>query len=190
MTGLFDKVGITTETIERGKNSGLFSSSGKFTDSQREVVKKMMEDMYGQFTDEGREGSPHAGREAPRSWPAAACTRVGRPRRTAWSIELGTLHDAMAEAKKLAGLDADAEVTDRSVCPSRPTSSSPSSATWMPKRKRESAKALDQRGAVNWSTIAAACGHRLRAVFDRPVAFMMPFELDITVISTSNCVAA
>src|SRR4029077_12305306 len=50
MTGLFNKVGITTETIERGKNSGLNSSTGKWTDSQRDVIKKMMEDMYGQFT--------------------------------------------------------------------------------------------------------------------------------------------
>ena len=40
MTGLFNKVGITTETIERGKNSGLFSSSGKFTDSQRDSSRK------------------------------------------------------------------------------------------------------------------------------------------------------
>src|SRR6185369_15380613 len=56
MTGLFNKVGITTETIERGKNSGIFSSSGKFTDSQREVVKKMMEDMYGQFTAKAAKG--------------------------------------------------------------------------------------------------------------------------------------
>jgi protease-4 len=56
MTGLFGKVGITTETIERGKNSGIFSSSGKFTDSQREVVKKMMEDMYAQFTSKAAKG--------------------------------------------------------------------------------------------------------------------------------------
>src|SRR3954447_2752977 len=56
MKGLFDKVGITTETIERGKNSGLFSSSGKFTDSQREVVKKMMEETYDQFTSKASQG--------------------------------------------------------------------------------------------------------------------------------------
>ena len=74
--GLYDKVGITTETIERGKNSGLFSSSGKFTDSQREVVKKMMEDTYGQFTDEGRRGPQDAGRKAPR---AGRRPRLHRP---------------------------------------------------------------------------------------------------------------
>ena len=56
MKGLYDKIGITTETIERGKNSGMFSSSGKFTDSQREVVKKMMEDIYEQFTDKAAKG--------------------------------------------------------------------------------------------------------------------------------------
>ena len=56
MTGLYEKLGITTETIERGKNSGIFSSSGKFTDSQRDVVKKMMEDTYDQFTEKAAKG--------------------------------------------------------------------------------------------------------------------------------------
>ena len=45
-----------TETIERGKNSGLFGSSGKWTDSQRTVVKAMMEDIYDQFTSKAAEG--------------------------------------------------------------------------------------------------------------------------------------
>ena len=109
MTGLFNKVGITTETIERGKNSGIFSSSGKFTDSQRDVVKKMMEDMYGQFTSKAAKG---------RNMPVEKLAKLaggrvytGRQAKENGLIdELGTLHDAVAEAKKLAGLDASTEV--------------------------------------------------------------------------------
>ena len=54
--GLYDKLGITTETIERGRNSGIFGSSGKFTESQRAVVTEMMEDIYDQFTTKAAEG--------------------------------------------------------------------------------------------------------------------------------------
>ena len=109
LTGLYDKLGITTETIERGKNSGLFSSSGKFTDSQREVIKKMMEDTYDQFTEKAAKG---------RKMPldklrelAGGRVYTGRQAKENGLVdELGTLHDAVIEAKKLAGLEADAEV--------------------------------------------------------------------------------
>ena len=50
MTGLFNKVGITTETIERGKNSGIFSSNSKFSDSEREAITANMQDVYRLFT--------------------------------------------------------------------------------------------------------------------------------------------
>src|SRR4029079_3597706 len=53
---LYEKLGVTTETIERGKNAGLFASSGKFTDSQREGIKKMMEETYDQFTSKASQG--------------------------------------------------------------------------------------------------------------------------------------
>ena len=114
INGLYDKIGITTETIERGKNSGLFSSSGKFTDSQREVVKKMMEDIYDQFTDEGRRRAARCRSKNSANWPAAASTRAARPRRTAWSTNSARCTTPIVEAKKLAGLEADAEVQDRS----------------------------------------------------------------------------
>src|SRR4029079_7788405 len=54
--GLMDKLGVTTETIERGKNSGLFAGSGKFTDGERKVVLESMEDMYRQFTTKAAAG--------------------------------------------------------------------------------------------------------------------------------------
>ena len=43
MSGLMNKVGLTTDVISRGKNSGLFSSSEPFSDSEREVFRKSME---------------------------------------------------------------------------------------------------------------------------------------------------
>src|SRR5947207_14629040 len=103
MTGLFSKVGITTETIERGKNSGLFSSSGKFSDSQRDVVKKMMEDMYGQFTTKAAKG---------RNMPVENLRKLaggrvysGRQAKEYGLVdELGTHRHGVAEGKNLARL--------------------------------------------------------------------------------------
>ena len=44
MKKMFGKVGVTTDVIARGKNSGLFSVEEKFTDSERAVMTKFMEE--------------------------------------------------------------------------------------------------------------------------------------------------
>src|SRR3954447_8506976 len=174
MKGLFNKVGITTETIERGKNSGLFSSSGKFTESQRNVVTKMMEDMYGQFTSKAANG---------RNMPVEKLRKLaggrvysGRQAKDNGLIdELGTLHDAIAEAKKLAGLDASTDVRIE-VLP-EPTNFLES---LLGNRDAEKETQISQGlGSVAPELVSIARrAARLRLIFERPVAFMMPFELD------------
>jgi protease-4 len=128
MRGLYDKLGITYETIERGKNSGLFASSGMFSESQRAVVKEMMEDIYVQFTTKAAEG-----RKMPvEKLRELAGGRVysGRQAQEKGLIDqLGTLEDAINEAKKLAGLESDAEVKIEVLPEPRQTSSKHSSAT-------------------------------------------------------------
>jgi protease-4 len=175
MTGLFNKVGITTETIERGKNSGIFSSTGKFTESQRDVVKKMMEDMYGQFTSKAAKG---------RNMPVEKLRKLaggrvysGRQAKENGLVdELGTLHDAVAEAKKLAGLDASAEVRIE-VLP-EPTNFFETLFGNLDAEKE--ARISQSIGSVAPELVSIARrAARLRAIFDRPVAFIMPFELDI-----------
>ena len=54
--GLFNKVGVTTDVISRGKNSGMLSSQSKFTASEREVWKAMMDKIYQQFTEKAAAG--------------------------------------------------------------------------------------------------------------------------------------
>jgi protease IV len=175
MTGLFSKVGITTETIERGKNSGIFSSSGKFTDSQRDVVKKMMEDMYGQFTTKAAKG---------RNMPVENLRKLaggrvysGRQAKENGLIdELGTLHDAVAEAKKLAGLDSSTEVRIEVL----PEPTNFFEALFGNLDAEKETRISQGIGSVAPELVSIARrAARLRAIFDRPVAFMMPFELDI-----------
>jgi protease-4 len=173
--GLYDKVGISTETIERGKNSGLFSSSGRFTDSQRAVVTEMMEDIYRQFTTKAA-----AGRKMPieklRELAGGRIFTGTQAKENGLVDELGTLHDAIAEAKKLAGLDADADVRIEVL---------PEPTNFLESLFGDLDKEEEVRIGRGLESLApellqiARKAYRLREVFDQPAALVMPFELDI-----------
>ena len=49
LNGLYQKIGISTESIRRGKNSLLFSLNSKFSNSERRIVRKMITDFYSSF---------------------------------------------------------------------------------------------------------------------------------------------
>ena len=51
ISGLLQKVGITTWTLERGENAGMFDLTSPFTPAQRERVLKLMNQIYSQFQD-------------------------------------------------------------------------------------------------------------------------------------------
>ena len=175
MQGLYGKLGITTETIERGKNSGLFSSSSKFTDSQRDVIKKMMEDTYDQFTDKAAKG---------RKMPveklrdlAGGRVYTGRQAKENGLVDdLGTLHDAIDEAKKLAGLEKDAEVKLQ-ILP-EPTNFFESLFGDL-EAEKETRVMNEVKNVVPELVGIARKAARFRKAFDRPYAFVLPFELNI-----------
>lgn len=50
MKDLYAKLGLTTESFQRGRNAGLFSSTEKFTDRQRRLIRNWMQETYDQFT--------------------------------------------------------------------------------------------------------------------------------------------
>ncbi len=51
MQGLFEKLGVHTESFLRGENAGLFSSSQPFSDKQRRIITNWMQQTYDQFVD-------------------------------------------------------------------------------------------------------------------------------------------
>ncbi len=116
LKGLFDKIGIKTESISRGKNSGWESMDEPFTPAERDVWMNSMKSMYRQFTAKAAEGrkidvdhlrDDLAGGRVFTGTMAADNKLVDR---------IGTLDDAIAEAKSLAGLKAD-EPIDRLELP-------------------------------------------------------------------------
>lgn len=55
MSDLYEKLGITTMTFQRGQNAGLFSSTSRFDDRQKRMVRTWMKNTYDQFTDRIRQ---------------------------------------------------------------------------------------------------------------------------------------
>jgi protease IV len=183
--GLYDKVGISTETIERGRNSGLFSSSEKFTDSEREVIKSSMEDMYRQFTEKAAKGR-HMPVEKLRELAGGRVYTGRQALGNGLVDQLGTLDDAIEQAKQLAGIDKDAKITIETL--PEPTNFLESLFGDM---DSEEDTQLGPTVGVLGPTLSSLNSlspelvgmirkaNRLRAVFDRPAALVMPFELEI-----------
>ncbi|HEX4141907.1 MAG TPA: signal peptide peptidase SppA [Pirellulales bacterium] len=109
LRGLLDKVGVNVQTISRGKNASSFSAVDPFSPSERDAWHRMMKDTYHQFTSKAAEG---------RKMDADKLEKLaqGRIFTGRMAVEnglvdkLGTLTDALAEAKTLAGLKADEKI--------------------------------------------------------------------------------
>ena len=109
LKGLFDKLGLNTEVISRGANSGSMSATQSFTPEERRMWTDLLQDVYHQFVDKAAKGRKM-------SYEKLEALAQGRvySGQTAKKIglvdELGTLHDAIAAAKTAAGLKPDADV--------------------------------------------------------------------------------
>lgn len=112
--GLFDLVGVKTEVLSRGANSGIFSPSTPFSESERKAITGLMKDVYEQFVDKAIQGRVKAGKKFDKEeFLKLAEGRVwtGRQAKSNGLVdELGTLEDAVAAAKVMAGMKKDADV--------------------------------------------------------------------------------
>lgn len=99
------KFGITTSVVTRGKNSGVSETSMMaLSDTERASLQKLMNDIYAQFTSKAAAG---------RKMDVEKLEKLARGRIYTGSQakelglvdEIGTLDDAIAYAKKAAGLD-------------------------------------------------------------------------------------
>lgn len=109
MKGVYDKLGIDTESISRGENSGIFSTTDKFSESERKVVERMMKVVYEQFTSKAAEGRKMKQEDLEKL--AGGQVYTGRvAKRLGLIDEVGTLRDSIQAAKRQAGLDPDKKV--------------------------------------------------------------------------------
>jgi len=176
MAGLHEKLGISTDVITRGKNSGMFSTTSKFSDGERKVVTAMMQDVYRIFTTKAAKG-----RKLPLETLdslAGGQVYTGRDaKRNGLVDELGTLKDALAAAKRLAGLDADAEV-GLEVLP-KPTNPLEALFGTDSDAQRDAHLLSGVRYFVPELVAPLRRAHHLRQVMRDPVALIMPYWIEI-----------
>jgi len=107
--GVYEKFGLKTEVVSRGKNSGAGSSLTKWSESERKALTETVEDVYDQFLSKAVAGRQANGQKMTREQlEGLAGGRVwtGRQAKANGLVdELGTLDDAVAYAKKEAGVD-------------------------------------------------------------------------------------
>lgn len=106
LEGLYNKIGITTSVISRGKNSGVMSGTSGFTDSERASMQQLLNEVYDQFTTKAAQG---------RKMDKDKLEKLARGRVYTGTMahkiglvdELGSLDDAVAAAQKMAGFKPD-----------------------------------------------------------------------------------
>ncbi|MEM6799697.1 MAG: S49 family peptidase, partial [Planctomycetota bacterium] len=174
MKGMFDKLGLTTDLITRGENSGIFSGMRKWNVSERAAMMRMMEDTYAQFTGKAADGRDMPVDELKKL--AGGKVYTGRQAKANGLIDAtGTLEDAIAEAKKLAGLTDKDKVRVETLPEPKQFFESLFGDVDQEKEVRIS---LDGIGVPNEITRAARQLRVWSRILDRePVCVMMPFDL-------------
>jgi protease-4 len=107
--GLLDKLGVATEVISRGKNSGMFASTDRFTDAERKAMRGMMEETYEQFTTKAAQGR-HMELDQLKKLAGGQVWTGRMAKQNGLIDEIGTLKDALAAAKKAAGIEPDEKI--------------------------------------------------------------------------------
>jgi protease-4 len=107
--GLYEKLGLNTEVIARGANSGALSANQPFAPEERKVLVATLEETYRQFVGKAAEGRKMTYNQLEalaqgRVYSGATAKKLGLV------DELGTLDDAVTAAKVAAGLKPDADV--------------------------------------------------------------------------------
>lgn len=106
LANFYEKLGINTTILTRGKNSGVMSSSTPWTESERAAMKRLSDDFYRIFTQKAATGRKM-------DYDTLEKLARGRVYTGAQAKELkliddlGTLDDAIAYAKKAAGFGPD-----------------------------------------------------------------------------------
>ncbi|MFZ5481073.1 MAG: signal peptide peptidase SppA [Myxococcota bacterium] len=108
--GMFEKIGVTTHTWQRGQLAGLFSGTSDFSDAERAKFRSFLETFYETFLGRVAEGRKLSRDEV----HAVAQGRVWTGEQALGHKlvdELGGLDVAIARARELAGVGAEEEVT-------------------------------------------------------------------------------
>ncbi|MFB4286627.1 signal peptide peptidase SppA [Nonomuraea sp. ATR24] len=109
LSELLERIGVTSETVAEGANAGMFSTSRGFSPEQWERVNAWLDRIYDDFVGKVAEGRSLT-RERAHELARGRVWTGGDARDNGLVDELGGLEDALALARKRAGLTDDAPV--------------------------------------------------------------------------------
>jgi protease-4 len=120
LSGLYTKLGVGREAVQRGAMAGLTSETAPFTDLERERIRQDLQESYARFKARVAEGRGMTDDQVDaaargRLWTGSQAREVGLV------DELGGFDRAVAIAKELAGLDPQREYTVVRIHPPRHT---------------------------------------------------------------------
>jgi len=169
MRKLYDKIGLTTDVISRGRISSVLSSTDPFTPEERKAWSNMLEETYRQFVGKAAQGRKMPYKELDQL--AQGRVYTGRMAVKNRLVDgLGTLQDAIAEAKKAAKIKPDEKV-DVLILP-------------QPKSFVEQLFG-DANLSGDLDSILPGCGQLLRQtrllaeIFREPAATLMPCRVEL-----------
>jgi protease-4 len=106
LSGLMEKLGVTTDTVTIGKNGTLNSINQPFSETERAAMRRLMDDTYRQFVSKAAAGRKMTFDQLDKL--AGGRVYTGRQAQKLGLVdEIGTLDDAIASAKQLANLPDD-----------------------------------------------------------------------------------
>lgn len=180
---LLDKIGVHTTVIARGKNAGMFSALGRFSDDERAVMRESMEHTYKTFVNrvaKGRNMSFDAVDKVAqgRVWTGRQALEVGLV------DKLGGLADAVREAARMAKAWTDGAVPEVKFWPKKQTLFDllGKGKADGPERLRLSGEILQLARALPHPVSAAATriARVIGAVLeDTPVLALMPMAIEL-----------
>lgn len=168
--GLYDKLGVTTEVISRGKNTGLFSSTEAFSPEQQKALSGMLREVYRQFVAKAAQGRKMDVKQLEelaqgRVYTGRMAAEIGLVDR------LGTLADAVAAARQAAGIAEDEKVEILML---------PRPRTFFEQLFEDPAAMTELRSlAPELTAPLLARVALLRRLFAEPALVWMPFEIQI-----------
>jgi protease-4 len=120
LAGLYDKLGIGRESVQRGAMAGLYSEAAPFSEEERARIRRDLGEGYVRFKAHVAEGRGMTDEQVEkiargRVWTGAQAREIGLV------DELGDLKTALSIAKELAGLEPEREYSVVQVPPPRHT---------------------------------------------------------------------
>jgi protease-4 len=118
MGGLYAKLGVNREPLQRGLKAGIYSDVTPFSESERAWIRRDMSETYRKFKEivaEGRKMTEEQVEEIARGrvWTGLQAHKIGLV------DELGDFDTALALAKELAGFTSDQDIPTAQVSPPR-----------------------------------------------------------------------